>query len=42
MDDIEKEDVLRFALDNLTFAVYHTPSGYYATQRQVQASTCKS
>ncbi len=30
-DDIDEEDVIRFDLGPRTFAVYHTPSGYYAT-----------
>jgi len=30
-DEIEEEDVLRFDLRGKTYAVYHTPSGYYAT-----------
>ncbi len=29
--DIDEEDVIRFDLGRRTFAVYHTPSGYYAT-----------
>ncbi len=30
-DDIDEEDVIRFDLGTRTFAVYNTPSGYYAT-----------
>ena len=30
-DDIGEEDVIRFDLGRRTFAVYNTPSGYYAT-----------
>ena len=29
--DIAEEDVIRFDLGRRTFAVYNTPSGYYAT-----------
>jgi 3-phenylpropionate/trans-cinnamate dioxygenase ferredoxin subunit len=31
MDDIEEEDVLRCDLGGKVYAVYNTPSGYYAT-----------
>ncbi|WP_350333236.1 non-heme iron oxygenase ferredoxin subunit [Coralliovum pocilloporae] len=30
-DDIDEEDVIRFDHDGQTFAVYNTPSGFYAT-----------
>src|SRR3972149_8878236 len=30
-NEIEEEDVVRFDLNGKTYAVYHTPSGYYAT-----------
>lgn len=32
MDDIEEEDVMQFDLGVKAYAVYHTPSGYYATE----------
>lgn len=32
MDDIEEEDVMQFDLGGKAYAVYHTPSGYYATE----------
>ena len=30
-EEIEEEDVLRFDLNGNTYAMYHTASGYYAT-----------
>jgi len=30
-DDVEEEDVLRFDHAGATYAIYHTPQGYYAT-----------
>jgi 3-phenylpropionate/trans-cinnamate dioxygenase ferredoxin component len=30
-DDIEEEDVIEFNRDGKMYAVYHTPSGFYAT-----------
>lgn len=30
-DDIDEEEVIRFDLGARSFAVYNTPSGYYAT-----------
>jgi 3-phenylpropionate/trans-cinnamate dioxygenase ferredoxin subunit len=32
MDDIEEEDVMQFDLEGNTYAAYHTPNGYYATE----------
>ena len=32
MDELEEEDVMQFDLNGNTYAVYHTPSGYYATE----------
>ena len=31
VEDIDEEDVLRFEHSGKTYAVYHTPSGFYAT-----------
>ncbi|WP_118180078.1 non-heme iron oxygenase ferredoxin subunit [Paraburkholderia phosphatilytica] len=30
-DDIEEEDVIAFEQDGTLYAVYHTPTGFYAT-----------
>ncbi|TAL98525.1 MAG: non-heme iron oxygenase ferredoxin subunit [Paraburkholderia sp.] len=30
-DDIDEEDVIEFRHDDQLYAIYHTPSGFYAT-----------